>query len=83
MTLVMGGSSSMISHSNNIYVVNKLNNNGNIKIFLSDGSSIAYIKDNNKYYFYLVCMGDWYLILGSEVDLSNCVNTYIDSSVTL
>lgn len=75
--------SSNVSHSSNVYVVNKLNDNGNIKIFLSDGSSISYIKDNNKYYFYPVCMGDWYLILNSEVDLNNCVNTYIDSSVTL
>lgn len=75
--------SSNINHLSNIYVVNKLNDNGNIKIFLNDGSSIVYIKDDDKYYFYPVCMGDWYLILDSEIDLNNCVNTYIDSSVTL
>lgn len=50
--------SSNISHSTETYVVNKLNNNGNIKIFLSDGSSIVYIKQDNKYYFYPCCMGD-------------------------
>ncbi|HBG5345079.1 TPA: hypothetical protein KQG29_002469 [Clostridioides difficile] len=75
--------SNNVSHSKDVYVINKLNNNGNIKVFLNDGSSIVYIKDNNKYYFYPVCMGDWYLIFDSEVDLNNCVNTYIDSSVVL
>ncbi|HGM3507064.1 TPA: hypothetical protein ACKOR7_001638 [Clostridioides difficile] len=75
--------SSNVSHSNNIYVVNKLNNNGNIKIFLSDGSSIVYIKQNNKYYFYLSCMGDWYLMLDSKIDLTNCINTYFDNEVTI
>ncbi|HBG3257174.1 TPA: hypothetical protein KP562_001358 [Clostridioides difficile] len=75
--------SSNINHLSNIYVINKLNNNGNIKVFLSDGSSIVYMKKDNKYYFYPSCMGDWHLTLDSEIDLNNCVNTYIDSSVTL
>lgn len=75
--------SSNINHLSNIYVVNKLNDNGNIKILLNDGSSISYIKSNDKYYFYPVCMGDWYLTLNNKVDLNNCVNTYIDSSVAL
>ncbi|HBF5205199.1 TPA: hypothetical protein KOQ11_004066, partial [Clostridioides difficile] len=44
--------SNNISHSKDVYVINKLNNNGNIKVFLSDGSSIVYIKNDNKYYFY-------------------------------
>lgn len=35
--------SNNISHSKDVYVINKLNNNGNIKVFLSDGSSIVYI----------------------------------------
>ncbi|MCO5822847.1 hypothetical protein M8668_13470 [Clostridioides difficile] len=70
--------SSNISHSTETYVVNKLNDNGNIKVFLSDGSSIVYIKQDNKYYFYPVCMGDWYLTLDSKNDLNNCLNTYFD-----
>ncbi|HBF7899166.1 hypothetical protein KLL36_12185 [Clostridioides difficile] len=75
--------SNNISHSKDVYVINKLNNNGNIKVFLSDGSSIVYIKNNIYYHFYPSCMGDWYLTLDSKIDLSNCVNTYIDSSVVL
>ncbi|MCI9976490.1 hypothetical protein JY742_10195 [Clostridioides difficile] len=75
--------SSNISHSSDVYVANELNNNGNIKMFLSDGSSIVYIKDDNKYYFYPSCMGDWYLTLYSKTDLSNCVNTYIEYSYIL
>ncbi|MCC0645425.1 hypothetical protein KGF41_14255 [Clostridioides sp. ZZV14-6150] len=75
--------SSNVSHSNNIYVVNKLNNNGNIKIFLSDGSSIVYMKQDNKYCFYPSCMGDWYLTLDSKIDLTNCINTYFDNEVTI
>ncbi|WP_343095774.1 hypothetical protein, partial [Clostridioides difficile] len=67
--------SNNISHSKDVYVINKLNNNGNIKVFLSDGSSIVYIKNDNKYYFYPACMGDWYLTLDSKIDLSNCVGT--------
>ncbi len=70
--------SSNISHSSDVYVANELNNNGNIKMFLSDGSSIVYIKDDNKYYFYPSCMGDWYLTLDSKIDLTNCINTYIE-----
>lgn len=70
--------SSNISHSSKTYVVNKLNDNGNIKVFLSDGSSIVYIKQDNKYYFYPSCMGDWYLTLDSKIDLTNCINTYIE-----
>ncbi|NJJ36497.1 hypothetical protein GSQ51_19200 [Clostridioides difficile] len=70
--------SNTINHSSNIYVINKLNNNGNIKIFLSDGSSIVYIKDDNKYYFYPSCMGDWYLALDNLDDLRSCINTYFD-----
>ncbi|MCC0764779.1 hypothetical protein IR151_17435 [Clostridioides sp. ES-S-0006-03] len=70
--------SSNISHSSKTYVVNKLNYNGNIKVFLSDGSSIVYIKQDNKYYFYPSCMGDWYLTLDSKIDLTNCINTYIE-----
>ncbi|MBH8022049.1 hypothetical protein I6C29_20510, partial [Clostridioides difficile] len=58
--------SNNISHSKDVYVINKLNNNGNIKVFLSDGSSIVYIKNDNKYYFYPSCMGDWYLTLDSK-----------------
>ncbi|HBF2805559.1 TPA: hypothetical protein KN238_000140 [Clostridioides difficile] len=69
--------SSNISHSTETYVVNKLNNNGNIKIFLSDGSSIVYIKQDNKYYFYPSCMGDWYLTLDNKIDLANCINNYL------
>lgn len=66
-----------INHLSNIYVVNKLNDNGNIKIFLNDGSSIAYINKDNKYYFYPSCMGDWYLKLDNKVDLTNCIKTYV------
>ncbi|HBG6421677.1 TPA: hypothetical protein KQX07_002836 [Clostridioides difficile] len=69
--------SSNINHLSNIYVVNKLNNNGNIKVFLNDGSSIAYINKDNKYYFYPSCMGDWYLKLDNKVDLINCIKFYI------
>lgn len=69
--------SNTISHSSDVYVVNKLNNNGNIKIFLSDESSIVYIKDDNKYYFYPSCMGDWYLTLDNKIDLTNCIKTYV------
>ncbi|HBF6293696.1 TPA: hypothetical protein KOS84_000787 [Clostridioides difficile] len=75
--------SNNISHSKDVYVINKLNNNGNIKVFLSDGSSIVYIKQDNKYYFYPSCMGDWYLTLDSKIDLSNCVGTYFDNEVTI
>ncbi|EQE95910.1 hypothetical protein QES_4071 [Clostridioides difficile CD149] len=64
-------------------MINKLNNNGNIKVFLSDGSSIVYIKNDNKYYFYPACMGDWYLTLDSKIDLSNCVGTYFDVEVAI
>ncbi|CCL51268.1 TPA: hypothetical protein P1M42_000058 [Clostridioides difficile] len=70
--------SSNINHLSNIYVVNKLNDNGNIKVFLNDGSSIVYIKQDNKYYFYPSCMGDWYLTLDSKIYLTNCINTYIE-----
>ncbi|MER0285308.1 hypothetical protein ABRY17_15495 [Clostridioides difficile] len=70
--------SSNISHSSKTYMVNKLNNNGNIKIFLSDGSLIVYIKQDNKYYFYPSCMGDWCLTLDSKIDLTNYINTYIE-----
>ncbi|HBF9900773.1 TPA: hypothetical protein KO440_003976 [Clostridioides difficile] len=75
--------SNNVSHSKDVYVINKLNNNGNIKVFLNDGSSIVYIKQNNKYYFYPSCMGDWYLTLDSKIDLSNCVVTYFDNEVTI
>lgn len=75
--------SNNISHSKDVYVINKLNNNGNIKVFLSDGSSIVYIKNDNKYYFYPACMGDWYLTLDSKIDLSNCVGTYFDVEVAI
>ncbi|MDY6690631.1 hypothetical protein [Clostridioides difficile] len=75
--------SNNISHSKDVYVINKLNNNGNIKVFLNDGSSIVYIKQDNKYYFYPSCMGDWYLTLDSKIDLSNCVGTYFDNEVTI
>lgn len=64
-------------------MINKLNNNGNIKVFLSDGSLIVYIKNDNKYYFYFFCMGDWYLILDSKIDLSNCVGIYFDVEVVI
>ncbi|MCE4884020.1 hypothetical protein LW316_10815 [Clostridioides difficile] len=70
--------SNNISHSKDVYVINKLNNNGNIKVFLSDGSSIVYIKNDNKYYFYPACMGDWYLILDNKINLKNCINTYFN-----
>ncbi len=40
--------SNNISHSSKTYMINKLNNNGNIKVFLNDESSIVYIKDDNK-----------------------------------
>ncbi|EJA6942098.1 hypothetical protein K9756_12005 [Clostridioides difficile] len=70
--------SNNISHSKDVYVINKLNNNGNIKVFLSDGSSIVYIKQDNKYYFYPACMGDWYLILDNKINLKNCINTYFN-----
>ncbi|MCC0669267.1 MULTISPECIES: hypothetical protein [unclassified Clostridioides] len=70
--------SSNVNHSSNVYVVNKLNDNGNIKVFLNDGSSIVYIKQDNKYYFYPSCMGDWYLTLDNKIDLKNCINTYIE-----
>ncbi|MCC0783574.1 hypothetical protein IR152_10875 [Clostridioides sp. ES-S-0108-01] len=73
--------SSNISHSSKTYVVNKLNNDGNIKVFLSDGSSIVYIKQDNKYYFYPSCMGDWYLTLDNIDDLRSCINTYFDEEV--
>ncbi|EGT4117257.1 hypothetical protein C4071_00505 [Clostridioides difficile] len=69
--------SNNVSHSKDVYVINKLNNNGNIKVFLNDGSSIVYIKQDNKYYFYPSCMGDWYLTLDSKVDLINCIKFYI------
>ncbi len=69
--------SSNINHSSKTYVINKLNNNGNIKVFLNDESSIVYIKDDNKYYFYPSCMGDWYLTLDNKIDLANCINTYL------
>lgn len=69
--------SNNVSHSKDVYVINKLNNNGNIKVFLNDGSSIVYIKQDNKYYFYPSCMGDWYLILDNKVDLINCIKFYI------
>lgn len=59
-------------------MINKLNNNGNIKVFLNDGSSIVYIKQDNKYYFYPACMGDWYLILDNKINLKNCINTYFN-----
>ncbi|MCC0705010.1 hypothetical protein IC213_18300 [Clostridioides sp. ES-S-0049-02] len=75
--------SSNISHSSDVYMVNKLNNNGNIKIFLSDGSSIVYIRDNSKYYFYPSCMGDWYLTLDNLDDLKSCINTYFDAEVSI
>ncbi|HBF2708965.1 TPA: hypothetical protein KN129_002570 [Clostridioides difficile] len=75
--------SNNISHSKDVYVINKLNNNGNIKVFLNDGSSIVYIKQDNKYCFYPSCMGDWYLTLDSKIDLSNCVGTYFDNEVTI
>ncbi|MCC0642193.1 hypothetical protein [Clostridioides sp. ES-S-0049-03] len=75
--------SNTISHSSDVYVVNKLNNNGNIKIFLSDGSSIVYIKNDNKYYFYPSCMGDWYLILDNLNNLRNCINTYFCMEVVI
>ncbi|HFG9538444.1 TPA: hypothetical protein ACGI4V_002508 [Clostridioides difficile] len=70
--------SNNISHSKDVYVINKLNNNGNIKVFLNDGSSIVYIKQDNKYYFYPACMGDWYLILDNKINLKNCINTYFN-----
>ncbi|HBH0413461.1 hypothetical protein [Clostridioides difficile] len=69
--------SSNINHLSNIYVINKLNNNGNIKVFLSDGSSISYINKDNRYYFYPSCMGDWYLKLDNKIDLINCIKSYI------
>ncbi|HGL4096292.1 TPA: hypothetical protein ACKE3B_002209 [Clostridioides difficile] len=69
--------SSNINHLSNIYVVNKLNDNGNIKVFLNDGSSIAYINKDNRYYFYPSCMGDWCLTLDNLDDLNNCIKTYI------
>ncbi|MDI0267891.1 hypothetical protein QIW52_18015 [Clostridioides difficile] len=75
--------SSNISHSSKTYMVNKLNNNGNIKIFLSDESSIVYIKDDNKYYFYPACMGDWCLTLDNIDDLRSCIDTYFDEEVTI
>ena len=75
--------SNNVSHSKDVYVINKLNNTGNIKVFLNDGSSIVYIKQDNKYYFYPSCMGDWYLTLDSKIDLSNCVGTYFDNEVTI
>ncbi|HBF8123550.1 TPA: hypothetical protein KOY70_003306 [Clostridioides difficile] len=75
--------SNNVSHLKDVYVINKLNNNGNIKVFLNDGSSIVYIKQDNKYYFYPSCMGDWYLTLDSKIDLSNCVVTYFDNEVTI
>lgn len=75
--------SNTINHSSNIYVINKLNNNGNIKIFLSDGSSIVYIKQDNKYYFYPCCMGDWCLTLDNIDDLRSCINTYFDDEVSI
>ncbi|CCL55236.1 hypothetical protein ACKTJW_003156 [Clostridioides difficile] len=75
--------SNNVSHSKDVYVINKLNNNENIKVFLSDGSSIIYIKNDNKYYFYPACMGDWYLTLDSEINLSDSVNTYVEHSYIL
>lgn len=75
--------SSNVSHPSDVYIVNQLNDNGNIKVFLIDGSSIVYIKQDNKYYFYPSCMGDWYLTLDSKTDLSNCVNTYVEYSYIL
>ncbi|MEL0667753.1 hypothetical protein VXA62_14245 [Clostridioides difficile] len=69
--------SSNINHLSNIYVINKLNNNGNIKVFLSDRSSISYINKDNRYYFYPSCMGDWYLKLDNKIDLINCIKFYI------
>ncbi|HBF7929183.1 TPA: hypothetical protein KOY26_001655 [Clostridioides difficile] len=75
--------SNNISHSKDVYVINKLNNNGNIKVFLSDGSSIVYIKNDNKYYFYPACMGDWYLTLDNLDDLRSCLNTYFDVEVAI
>lgn len=75
--------SNNVSHSKDVYVANKLNNNGNIKVFLNDGSSIVYMKQDNKYCFYPSCMGDWYLTLDSKIDLTNCINTYFDNEVTI
>ncbi|MCC0705147.1 hypothetical protein IC213_18990 [Clostridioides sp. ES-S-0049-02] len=69
--------SNTISHSSNVYVINKLNNNGNIKVFLNDGSSIVCMKKYNKYYFYPSCMGDWYLTLDNLDDLNNCIKAYV------